>query len=130
MLSQKTSAWYRHLPWYRQPIVPALIPCSSGAWRFRLVPNNARHKNKEVRNYAGFRAFYAISCQTLSDAASFPRNRRCRLAVDVIRHTVNDAHVVDDATRSTLEQRVRQFSQVRRHEDGHLYSAHGNHVLV
>src|SRR5690606_1985105 len=76
MRTQRIAAWYRLSSWHRQSIVPALMPCSNGAWRFLLLPDHARRKNKKARNYAGLVAFYAFRCLTVPDAGSFPLNRR------------------------------------------------------
>ncbi|MFC4620748.1 hypothetical protein ACFO3A_00760 [Comamonas nitrativorans] len=72
MKIQKRAAWYRLPSWHRQSIVPALMPCSNGAWRFLPLPDRARLKNKKARNYAGLADFYAIKCLAVPDAGSFP----------------------------------------------------------
>ncbi|HID4398097.1 TPA: hypothetical protein ACXE3F_005585, partial [Klebsiella pneumoniae] len=70
--TQKNAAWYRHQSWHRQTIIPALMPCSNGAWRFLPLPDRAKHKQKKARNYAGLAAFHAIRCLAVPDAESFP----------------------------------------------------------
>lgn len=80
-----------------QSIVPALMLRSNCAWRVHKLPENARPKNKKARNYAGLVAFYAIRCLTVPDAESLPLNRRRRLTRNIVDHTVNPAHFVDDA---------------------------------
>src|SRR5690554_1391437 len=130
MFSQKTSAWYRHVPWYRQPIVPALMPCSSGAWRFRLVPNNARHKNKEARNYAGFRAFYAIRCQPLPDAGSFPLDGGRRLAGNIVGDPGDTADFIDDPVGHLLQELVGQMRPASGHEVDGFHCTQGDHPFV
>lgn len=72
MNTQKNAAWYRHQSWHRQTIIPALMPCSNGAWRFLPLPDRAKHKQKKARNYAGLAAFHAIRCLAVPDAESFP----------------------------------------------------------
>ncbi|WP_212495786.1 hypothetical protein, partial [Escherichia coli] len=52
-------------------IIPALMPCSNGAWRFLPLPDRAKHKQKKARNYAGLAAFHAIRCLAVPDAESF-----------------------------------------------------------
>src|SRR5690606_36708991 len=94
MKIQKRAAWYRLPSWHRQSIVPALMPCSNGAWRFLLLPDRARLKKKKARNYAGLAAFYAIKCLAVPDAGSFPLYRRRRFAGDVVRHAIDAAHFV------------------------------------
>ena len=71
MNTQKNAAWYRHQSWHRQTIIPALMPCSNGAWRFLPLPDRAKHKQKKARNYAGLAAFHAIRCLAVPDAESF-----------------------------------------------------------
>lgn len=74
MNTQKNAAWYRHQSWHRQTIIPALMPCSNGAWRFLPLPDRAKHKQKKARNYAGLAAFHAIRCLAVPDAESFPQH--------------------------------------------------------
>lgn len=74
MNTQKNAAWYRHQSWHRQTIIPALMPCSNGAWRFLPLPDRAKHKQKKARNYAGLAAFHAIRCLAVPDAESFQSN--------------------------------------------------------
>lgn len=76
MNTQKNAAWYRHQSWHRQTIIPALMPCSNGAWRFLPLPDRAKHKQKKARNYAGLAAFHAIRCLAVPDAESFPIYRK------------------------------------------------------
>src|SRR5690554_7099229 len=71
MNTQKNAAWYRHQSWHRQTIIPALMPCSNGAWRFLPLPDRAKHKQKKARNYAGLAAFHAIRCLAVPDVESF-----------------------------------------------------------
>ena len=49
MNTQKNAAWYRHQSWHRQTIIPALMPCSNGAWRFLPLPDRAKHKQSDRR---------------------------------------------------------------------------------
>src|SRR5690606_37199194 len=108
MNTQKNAAWYRHQSWHRQTIIPALMPCSNGAWRFLPLPDRAKHKQKKARNYAGLAAFHAIRCLAVPDAESFPLDRRRRLPGYVVHHPVDAPHLVDDAVRHAAEQLVRQ----------------------
>ncbi len=97
MNTQKNAAWYRHQSWHRQTIIPALMPCSNGAWRFLPLPDRAKHKQKKARNYAGLAAFHAIRCLAVPDAESFPLNCRWWFAADIINNTGNTIDFINDA---------------------------------
>src|SRR5574340_200241 len=130
MNTQKNAAWYRHQSWHRQTIIPALMPCSNGAWRFLPLPDRAKHKQKKARNYAGLAAFHAIRCLAVPDAESFPLDRRRRLAADVVDDTVDAAYFVDDAVGDLAEQGVGQFGPVGGHEVLGLHGAQRDHVII
>src|SRR5690625_923589 len=102
MNTQKNAAWYRHQSWHRQTIIPALMPCSNGAWRFLPLPDRAKHKQKKARNYAGLAAFHAIRCLAVPDAESFPLNRGRGLATNIIGHPVDATDLINDAVGHPL----------------------------
>lgn len=116
MNTQKNAAWYRHQSWHRQTIIPALMPCSNGAWRFLPLPDRAKHKQKKARNYAGLAAFHAIRCLAVPDAESFPLDRRGGLARDVVDDAVDATDFIDDAIGDSGQQGIRQFCPVCCHE--------------
>lgn len=92
MNTQKNAAWYRHQSWHRQTIIPALMPCSNGAWRFLPLPDRAKHKQKKARNYAGLAAFHAIRCLAVPDAESFPLDHQQLTQVRVVKGIFFDRH--------------------------------------
>ena len=92
MNTQKNAAWYRHQSWHRQTIIPALMPCSNGAWRFLPLPDRAKHKQKKARNYAGLAAFHAIRCLAVPDAESFPLDHQQLTQVRVVKGICFDRH--------------------------------------
>src|SRR5690606_8425957 len=104
MNTQKNAAWYRHQSWHRQTIIPALMPCSNGAWRFLPLPDRAKHKQKKARNYAGLAAFHAIRCLAVPDAESFPLDRARWFRGDVVDDAVDAADLVDDAGGGAAEE--------------------------
>lgn len=97
MNTQKNAAWYRHQSWHRQTIIPALMPCSNGAWRFLPLPDRAKHKQKKARNYAGLAAFHAIRCLAVPDAESFPLNCCWWFTTNIIYDPRNTANFIDNA---------------------------------
>ncbi len=115
MNTQKNAAWYRHQSWHRQTIIPALMPCSNGAWRFLPLPDRAKHKQKKARNYAGLAAFHAIRCLAVPDAESFPLDCTRRFTGNVISHSVDAAHFVDDAGGDACQERVFESVGLRCH---------------
>src|SRR5574337_554928 len=130
MNTQKNAAWYRHQSWHRQTIIPALMPCSNGAWRFLPLPDRAKHKQKKARNYAGLAAFHAIRCLAVPDAESFPLDGGRRLSADVVYDPRNAAQLVDDAVGHLAEEIVRQMCPVRGHEIDGFDRAQRDHPFV
>src|SRR5690606_5248879 len=130
MNTQKNAAWYRHQSWHRQTIIPALMPCSNGAWRFLPLPDRAKHKQKKARNYAGLAAFHAIRCLAVPDAESFPLDRSGRFGGDVVDDAVDAADFVDDARRDAAEEVVREGIVIRRHAVGRGDGAQRTDVII
>src|SRR5690625_7690344 len=97
MNTQKNAAWYRHQSWHRQTIIPALMPCSNGAWRFLPLPDRAKHKQKKARNYGGLAAFHAIRCLAVPAAESFPLNGGRAEGPAVVDHACNVRAIGDEA---------------------------------
>src|ERR1051325_2047471 len=67
---------------------------------------------------------------TSASQGLFPLDRRRRLRGDVVSHTIDAAHFVDDAVRDPGEQLVRQRGPVGGHEIGRLHCAQGDDVLI
>lgn len=103
MNTQKNAAWYRHQSWHRQTIIPALMPCSNGAWRFLPLPDRAKHKQKKARNYAGLAAFHAIRCLAVPDAESFPLNCCRWFSADIIDHAGNTIYFINNTVGNFAE---------------------------
>src|SRR5690606_25149153 len=108
MNTQKNAAWYRHQSWHRQTIIPALMPCSNGAWRFLPLPDRAKHKQKKARNYAGLAAFHAIRCLAVPDAESLPLDACGRFCRDVVEDAVDPLDLVENAVGHFREKLVGQ----------------------
>src|SRR5699024_5433297 len=83
-------------------MVPALMPCSNGAWRFLKLP----------------------------DTGSFPLNRRGRLPGDVIHHPADAIHFLNDTGGYPVQQVVGQGCPGGRHEVGGLHGSQGNHMII
>src|SRR6185369_11263025 len=67
---------------------------------------------------------------TATASELLPLDRCRRLAAHVVGDAVDAAHLVDDAAGDLLEERVRQFGPIGRHEVAGLHGAQCDDVVI
>eukprot|EP00968_Pinguiococcus_pyrenoidosus_P009963 scaffold775_cov274-Pinguiococcus_pyrenoidosus.AAC.5 len=72
----------------------------------------------------------AVHCSSKATSSSFPFDGSRRLRRDVVGHSIDAGHLIDDACADPSEDLIRHMIPIRRHVVRGRDRAHGNRVLV